>query len=77
MPSAIRKKSYGSVTIYSVDKELVTQALNGFVAACRQRPEVLAVVLFGSFAGNWFGGQPVTIPAPPPVISTGKFSVGC
>ncbi|MBW2071446.1 MAG: nucleotidyltransferase domain-containing protein [Deltaproteobacteria bacterium] len=55
MPSAIRKKSYGSVTIYSVDKELVTQALNGFVAACRQRPEVLAVVLFGSFAGNWFG----------------------
>ncbi|RMD59976.1 nucleotidyltransferase domain-containing protein [Candidatus Parcubacteria bacterium] len=55
MPSAIRKKSCGSVTVYSVDEEQVTEALNRFVADCRQRPEVLAVVLFGSFGKEHFG----------------------
>lgn len=55
MPSAIRKKSCGSLTIYSVDKEKVVQALQRFVIACRKRPEVLAVVLFGSFARDQFG----------------------
>lgn len=55
MPSAIRKKSCGSLTIYSVDEDMVAQALEQFVSACRQRPEVLAVVLFGSLAGDRFG----------------------
>ena len=55
MPSAIRKKSCGSVTIYSIDKEQIARALEQFVAACRRRPEVLAVVLFGSFLGERFG----------------------
>jgi predicted nucleotidyltransferase len=55
MPSAIRKKSYGSVTIYSVNKEQVAQALERFTAACQQRPEVLAIVLFGSFSRGDFG----------------------
>jgi predicted nucleotidyltransferase len=55
MPSAIRKKSYGSVTIYSVNKEQISQALERFTASCRQRPEVLAIVLFGSFVRGDFG----------------------
>ncbi len=55
MPSAIRKRSYGSVTVYSVDEDQVRRALEHFVAACQQREEVLAVVLFGSFTGERFG----------------------
>ncbi len=55
MPSAIRKKSCGSLTIYSVDEEMVAQALEQFVSDCRQRPEVLAMVLFGSLANDRFG----------------------
>lgn len=38
-----------------MDKEAVHQALDHFVAACRQRDEVLAVVLFGSLAEGGFG----------------------
>ena len=55
MPSAIRKRSYGSVTIFSVDKELVRKALDEFVKELRARPEVVAVVLFGSFDTPHFG----------------------
>ncbi len=55
MPSAIRSKSYGSVTVYSVDKDLVRDAVERFVAEMQRREEVLAVVLFGSFAEGGFG----------------------
>jgi predicted nucleotidyltransferase len=43
------------VTVYWVDKEAVQQALDRFVAACRQRDDILAVVLFGSLAEGGFG----------------------
>lgn len=55
MPSAVRKKSCGSVQVYWVDKEAVEQALDRFVAACQQREEVMAVVLFGSLVEGGFG----------------------
>ncbi len=55
MPSAIQRKSFGSVVVYSVDKVAVEEALARFVAACREREEILAVVLFGSFARGGFG----------------------
>ncbi len=55
MPSAIQRKSFGSVVVYSVDKAAVEEALARFVAACREREEILAVVLFGSFARGGFG----------------------
>lgn len=55
MPSAVQKTSFGSVTVYWVDKEAVHQALDRFVAACRQRDDVLAVVLFGSLVEGGFG----------------------
>jgi hypothetical protein len=53
--AAIRRKSFGSVVVYSVDRVAVEEALDRFVAACREREEVLAVVLFGSFARGGFG----------------------
>ena len=52
MPSVIQKRSYDSVTIYSIDKAKVWQALTQWVDALRKRPEVLAVILFGSMASN-------------------------
>lgn len=55
MRSAIRKRSYGSVTIYSVDGAAVLEALQRLETALRQRQEVLAVVLFGSFQTGRFG----------------------
>jgi predicted nucleotidyltransferase len=53
--AAIRRKSFGSVVVYSVDRVAVEEALDRFVTACREREEVLAVVLFGSFARGGFG----------------------
>ena len=55
MPSAIRKQSYGSVTVYSIDKTVIWQALNRWTKELSQRPEVLAVVLFGSMASKRVG----------------------
>ncbi len=55
MPSTIRKRSYGSVTIYSIDKTAIWQALHSWLDALRQRPEVLAVILFGSMASQRMG----------------------
>ena len=50
MPSAIQKKSYSSVTVYSIDEQAVWTALENFVKHLAGRPEVLAIVLFGSLA---------------------------
>ena len=51
MPSAVQKKSYGSVTVFWLDRELAVENLK--VAAERlaeAREEVLYVGLFGSLA---------------------------
>ncbi len=52
MRSAVRRKSYGSVTVFSLDEEAIQDALARWVKEIRERPEVLAVVLFGSFASK-------------------------
>jgi predicted nucleotidyltransferase len=53
MPSLVRKESYGSVTIYWLDREAARQQV---LAAAQQlaaaHPEVIAVYLFGSLATN-------------------------
>ncbi|MDW8052671.1 MAG: nucleotidyltransferase domain-containing protein [Armatimonadota bacterium] len=55
-PSIVRKESYGSVTIYWLDRaearRQVQRAAEALVRAC---PEVLAVYLFGSLATNKAG----------------------
>jgi predicted nucleotidyltransferase len=52
-PSLVRKESFGSVTIYWLDREAARQqvrtAAQQLVDAC---PEVVAVYLFGSLATN-------------------------
>jgi predicted nucleotidyltransferase len=52
-PSLVRKESFGSVTIYWLDREAARQQVR---AAAQQlveaRPEVVAVYLFGSLATN-------------------------
>ncbi len=56
MPSLVRKQSYGSVTIYWLDR---AEARRQVHEAARQlvqaRPEVVAVYLFGSLAKNKAG----------------------
>lgn len=52
MPSAIQKRSYASVTVYSIREDQIWQALERSVAQLSTRPEVLAVVLFGSLANG-------------------------
>ncbi len=51
MRSVVRKRSYGSVTVYWLDREeaerRLVQAASRLVA---ERPEVVAVYLFGSLA---------------------------
>ncbi len=48
MPSAMQKRSYGSVTVYFIDEHAVWVALERLVDQLSERPEVLAIVLFGS-----------------------------
>lgn len=55
MPSAIRKRSYGSVTVYSVERAVIQVALQSLVGDLAARPEVLAVVLFGSLCEERMG----------------------
>jgi predicted nucleotidyltransferase len=55
MPSAIRKKSFGSVSVYSLDESLVWSALDVLTRELATRQEVLAVVLFGSLAKGGMG----------------------
>lgn len=50
MPSVIQKQSYNSVTVYSIDEPAVWSDLENFVAQLADRPEVLAIILFGSLA---------------------------
>lgn len=50
MPSAIRKRSYSSVSVYSLDETCIWEAVTVLTQALAKRPEVLAVVLFGSLA---------------------------
>lgn len=52
MPSAIQKRSYASVTVYSIREDQIWQALERSVAQLSTRPEVLAVVLFRSLANG-------------------------
>lgn len=55
MPSAIQRRSFGSLVIYSVDRILIQRALDDYVKKLQQRPEVEAVVLLGSFNTDRFG----------------------
>jgi len=50
MPSAVQKQSFGSVTVFSLNRSQVEAALQALVETLRQREEVLAVVCFGSWA---------------------------
>jgi len=50
MPLAVRKRSLGSVTLFSLDRELVEKAISRFVDELSKRKEVLSVVIFGSWA---------------------------
>ncbi|MFN3690544.1 MAG: nucleotidyltransferase domain-containing protein [Fimbriimonadales bacterium] len=56
LPSIVRKESYGSVTIYWLDREAAkAQAKRAAEALVQARPEVVAVYLFGSLAKNQAG----------------------
>jgi predicted nucleotidyltransferase len=50
MPSAIQEQFYSSVTLFSRDETAIQNALHQLVAELSQRPEVMAVILFGSQA---------------------------
>lgn len=56
LPSIVRKESYGSVTIYWLDREAAKQQAKCAAEQLLQaRPEVVAVYLFGSLAKNKAG----------------------
>ena len=40
MPSVIQKRSYSSVTVYSIDEQAIWTALERFAGEAKQRPEV-------------------------------------
>ncbi len=62
MPSAERRKSYGSVEISWLDEKAIWDALKRYVEELKRRPEVASVVVFGSFAaGKAFPGSDVDI----------------
>lgn len=44
MPLAVRKQSFGSITVFSVDKKVVKEILWAWVLQLRSRPEMLAVI---------------------------------
>lgn len=50
MPSAVQKQSFGSVTVFLLDRRRVEAALQALVETLQHREEVLAVVCFGSWA---------------------------
>jgi predicted nucleotidyltransferase len=55
-PSIVRKESYGSVTIYWLDRAAAReQARRAAQQLVQARPEVVAVYLFGSLAKNKAG----------------------
>ncbi len=53
MPLAVRRRSSGSVTVFSLDKKLIEEAIGKFVDELSRREEVLKVVIFGS----WVRGE--------------------
>lgn len=56
LPSIVRKESYGSVTIYWLDREAAKQqAKRAAERLVQARSEVVAVYLFGSLAKNKAG----------------------
>ncbi|HDL86609.1 MAG TPA: nucleotidyltransferase domain-containing protein [Candidatus Acetothermia bacterium] len=87
MPSVIQKRSYNSVTVYSIDEQSIWAALKGFTTELTQRPEVLAVLVFGSLVNGQLGvGSDVDVLLilarsdrsfldRPPVYSPGRFPV--
>ncbi len=50
MPSAVQKRSLGSVTVFSLNRGIIEKAIDRFVAELSKKGEVLKVVLFGSWA---------------------------
>ena len=54
MPSPVRRKSYGSVEVFWIDRAEIEKLLQDLVNAFRRFPEVLAVVLFGSLTKGTF-----------------------
>lgn len=50
MSSAWWRESFGSVEVFWIDEEAVQNPLEDWIGEPAQRAEVLAVVLFGSFA---------------------------
>lgn len=62
MPSAVREESFSSVKVFWLDKEYVFRQLRERVARLASDPNVLRVVLFGSFAeGRAVPGSDVDI----------------
>ena len=62
MPSAVREESFSSVKVFWLDKEYVLRQLRERVARLASDPNVLRVVLFGSFAeGRAVPGSDVDI----------------
>ncbi|MCX7924493.1 MAG: nucleotidyltransferase domain-containing protein [Fimbriimonadales bacterium] len=56
LPSIVRRESYGSVTVYWLDREAAKQqAKRAAEKLAQARPEVIAVYLFGSLAKNKAG----------------------
>jgi hypothetical protein len=52
MQSVVRKESFNSVTVFWLDRDLVHERLQAAVDRLASDPNVLRVVLFGSFAGG-------------------------
>jgi predicted nucleotidyltransferase len=53
MPSAVQKKSYGSVKVFWLDEEFLKEKLKeSAYKLIQEKPEVKKVVLFGSLAQN-------------------------
>lgn len=48
--SAVREKSYGSVKTFWIDRDFINRQLDKAVRSLRTNPDVLKIVLFGSFA---------------------------
>ncbi len=48
--SAVREKSYGSVKIFWLDRDYINRQLGAAVDSLRTDPNVVQIILFGSFA---------------------------
>ncbi|MDO9035060.1 MAG: nucleotidyltransferase domain-containing protein [Methanoregula sp.] len=50
--SAVREKSYGSVKTFWLDRDYINRQLGAAVDSIRSDPNVMKIILFGSFAEN-------------------------